>query len=49
MLLSGILIFADSFYAALQMGVTIDLFKKDVPLTANYSRNLVYVQLQIRI
>lgn len=42
-------IFADNFYAALQMGVTIDLFKKDVPLTTTYSRNLVYVQLQIRI
>ncbi|MRG47914.1 porin [Chitinophaga sp. SYP-B3965] len=42
-------IFADNFYAALQMGVTIDLFKKDIPLTTTYSRNLVYVQLQIRI
>ncbi|WP_343305379.1 porin [Chitinophaga niabensis] len=42
-------IFADNFYAALQTGVTIDLFKKDIPLTTNYSRNLVYVQLQIRI
>jgi hypothetical protein len=42
------LIFADDFYAALQVGVSIDMYKKDVPLTTTYTRNLAYVQLQIR-
>ncbi|MDR0794090.1 MAG: OprO/OprP family phosphate-selective porin [Chitinophagaceae bacterium] len=42
------LIFADDLYAALQMGVAIDMFKKDIPLTSNYSRSLAYMQLQIR-
>ncbi|WP_165499801.1 porin [Pedobacter frigidisoli] len=42
------LIFADDFYAALQVGVAIDRFKNQVPLTTTYSRNLGYVQLQIR-
>ncbi|MDT4840440.1 Phosphate-selective porin O and P [compost metagenome] len=42
------LIFADDFYAALQGGVSIDLYKTDIPLTTTYSRNLAYLQLQIR-
>lgn len=42
------LIFADDFYAALQVGVAIDRFKNQVPLTTTYNRNLGYVQLQIR-
>ena len=43
------LIFADNFYAALQVGVSIDLFKHDVPLSANYTGQLAYAQLQIRL
>ncbi|PZF74904.1 porin [Taibaiella soli] len=43
------LIFADNFYAALQMGVSIDLFKNQIPLTSTYNHNLGYLQLQIRI
>jgi hypothetical protein len=42
------LIFADDFYAALQLGMSIDMFKTDVPLTTSYSHNLAYLQLQIR-
>ncbi|RLJ72535.1 porin [Pedobacter alluvionis] len=42
------LIFADDFYAALQVGVAFDRFKNQVPLTTTYNRNLGYVQLQIR-
>jgi len=42
------LIFADDFYAALQTGVSLDWYKKDVPLTTTNSHNLAYVQLQIR-
>ncbi|WCT14808.1 porin [Mucilaginibacter jinjuensis] len=42
------LIFADDMYAALQLGVAIDMYKNDVPLTTNYSHNLAYLQLQIR-
>lgn len=42
------LIFADDFYAALQMGVSLDWYKKDVPLTITNSHNLAYIQLQIR-
>lgn len=42
------LIFADDFYAALQMGVSIDLYKKDIPLTTTYTHNLAYLQLQVR-
>jgi len=41
-------IFADNFYAALQMGVSIDLYKTNVPLTTAYDQSLAYVQLQIR-
>ncbi|GGE71071.1 phosphate-selective porin O/P [Pedobacter psychrotolerans] len=42
------LIFADDFYAALQLGVAIDKFKNEVPLSTTYNHNLGYVQLQIR-
>jgi Phosphate-selective porin O and P len=41
-------IFADDFYAALQGGVSIDLYKTDIPLTTTYAHNLGYLQLQIR-
>lgn len=42
------LIFADNFYAVLQLGVAIDLYKNDIPLSTTYSNNLAYAQLQIR-
>lgn len=42
------LIFADDFYAALQMGVAIDIYKKQIPLSTTYNHSLGYVQLQIR-
>lgn len=42
------LIFADDFYAALQIGVSIDVYKTSIPLTTTYSHNQAYVQLQIR-
>lgn len=42
------IIFADDFYAAIQLGVSIDLYKKDIPLTTTYSGNLAYIQLQVR-
>ncbi|WP_276483823.1 porin [Paraflavitalea pollutisoli] len=42
------LIFADNFYAALQVGVAIDMYKHDVENTTAYSNNLAYAQLQIR-
>lgn len=42
------LIFADDFYAALQLGVAIDVYKTNVPLTNEYSHNLAYIQLQVR-
>jgi len=42
------LIFADDFYAALQFGVAVDRFKKQIPLTSTYNHSLGYVQLQIR-
>ncbi|WP_431292105.1 porin [Pedobacter sp. P26] len=42
------LIFADDFYAALQLGLAIDKFKKEVPLSTTYNHSLGYVQLQIR-
>ncbi len=41
-------IFADNFYAAIQMGVTIDLFRNELPHTSVYNHNLAYVQLQVR-
>ncbi|MDQ6482033.1 porin [Dyadobacter sp. LHD-138] len=43
------LIFADEFYAAIQLGVSVDWNKRDVPLSTTYTRQLAYVQLQIRI
>ncbi|MBO9564351.1 MAG: hypothetical protein J7621_16320 [Niastella sp.] len=42
------LIFADNFYAVLQVGVAIDRYKRDIPLSTAYSNNLAYAQLQIR-
>ena len=42
------LIFADDFYAALQLGVSIDLYQKDIPLSTTYTHNLAYLQLQVR-
>lgn len=42
------LIFADDFYAAIQVGVAIDRFKNQVPLTTVYDHSLGYVQFQIR-
>ncbi|WP_051666509.1 porin [Pedobacter sp. R20-19] len=42
------LIFADDFYAAVQLGVAIDKFKNEIPLSTTYNHNLGYVQLQIR-
>ncbi len=42
------IIFADDFYAAIQMGVSMDIYKTNVPLTTDYSGNLAYVQLQVR-
>ncbi|RFM26388.1 porin [Deminuibacter soli] len=41
-------IFADNLYAALQMGVAIDLYKNKVPLTTVNNHGLAYVQLQVR-
>jgi hypothetical protein len=42
------LIFADDFYAALQMGISIDLYQHQVPLSTANSHNLAYLQLQVR-
>ncbi|MEE1944524.1 porin [Pedobacter sp. KR3-3] len=42
------LIFADDFYASIQMGVAIDIYKHNIPLTTTYSGNLAYLQLQVR-
>ncbi len=42
------LIFADDFFATLQVGSSIDLYQKEIPLTATYNHNLLYVQLQCR-
>ncbi|MFC3560575.1 porin [Pedobacter jamesrossensis] len=42
------LIFADDFYAAVQIGVAIDRFKNQVPLSTTYNHSLGYIQLQIR-
>ncbi|WP_316825132.1 MULTISPECIES: porin [Pedobacter] len=42
------LVFADDFFAALQMGVAIDRYKNQIPLSNTYNHNLGYVQLQIR-
>ncbi len=42
------LVFADDFYAALQLGVSMDIFQKDIPLTTTYTHNLAYLQFQVR-
>jgi hypothetical protein len=42
------LIFADDFYAALQMGVSIDMYQHQMPLSTANSHNLAYLQLQVR-
>lgn len=42
------LIFADDFFATIQIGSSIDLYKKEVPLTSVYNHSLLYVQLQCR-
>jgi hypothetical protein len=42
------LIFADDFYAALQMGVSIDIYQHQMPLSIANSHNLAYLQLQVR-
>ncbi|MFT3827500.1 MAG: porin [Chitinophagaceae bacterium] len=42
-------IFADNFYASIQVGVSIDLYKKNIPLTTSYNSRLAYAQLQIRL
>lgn len=42
-------IFADNFYAALQVGMAIDWYKHDIPLSTFYDHNLAYAQLQIRL
>ena len=42
------LIFADDFYAAIQVGVAVDSFKKQVSLSTTYNHSLGYAQLQIR-
>jgi hypothetical protein len=42
------LIFADDFYAALQMGVSIDVYQHQMPLSTANSHNLAYLQLQVR-
>jgi hypothetical protein len=41
-------LFADDYYVALQAGIAIDMYKREVPLTSAYSHSLGYVQLQIR-
>ena len=42
------LIFVDDFYTALQLGVSIDLYQKNIPLTTAFNHNLAYLQLQVR-
>jgi len=42
------MVFADDFYAALQLGVSIDMYQKDIPLTTTYTHNLAYIQFQVR-
>jgi hypothetical protein len=42
------LVFADDFYAAIQTGVSINLYDRNVPLTSTYDSNLYYLQLQVR-
>lgn len=42
------LVFCDNFYAMLQFGVNIDMFKHEIPLSTYYNRSLAYAQLQVR-
>lgn len=42
------LIFADNLYVAIQLGMSLDFFDQDIPLTTTYTRKLGYAQLQIR-
>jgi hypothetical protein len=42
------LVFADDFYAAIQTGVTINLYDRNLPLTNTYNSHLYYLQLQVR-
>lgn len=42
------LVFADDFYAAIQTGVNINLYNRNLPLSATYTSNLYYLQLQVR-
>lgn len=42
------LVFADDFYAAIQTGVNINLYNRNLPLTATYTSSLYYLQLQVR-
>ncbi len=42
------LVFADDFYAAIQTGVSINLYDQNIPLTSTYNSNLYYLQLQVR-
>lgn len=40
--------FADDYFACLQVGLIIDLYRRNVPLTAEYTHNTAVAQLQIR-
>lgn len=42
------LVFADDFYAAIQTGVSINLYNRNIPLTNTYTSKLYYLQLQVR-
>jgi hypothetical protein len=42
------LIFADDFFATIQMGVSLDVYQRNIPLTTAYNHNLAYLQLQVR-
>lgn len=42
------LIFADDFFAVIQIGTSLDFFKNSIPLTSTYNHNLLYIQLQCR-
>lgn len=40
--------FADDYYARLEIGCIIDMYKNDIPLTSQYSHNTGVVQVQVR-
>ncbi|RWU05048.1 porin [Pedobacter chitinilyticus] len=42
------LVFADDFYAAIQTGVSLNLYDRNVPLSTTYDSHLYYLQLQVR-